>query len=315
MNESEITHVGIVGAGTMGARIACQCVLCGKEVYLYDVAPQALDRAAEQIRGWLARQAADRATRETGEATAKKALSRLHPCASLEECVANVELVLENVPENLELKRQVFAEIDRLAPPHVIIGTNSSSIPPSRIASATNRPDKFYNANFSTPAVEVMGHAGTNEETLAAVEAFLTSIEMVPLRVKREIMGYALNRTWRAVKRETLHLVAGGYVDFEDLDRGWMLNFGSPWGPFGLMDIIGLDVVRDIEMQYYLDSGDERDRPPAFLDEWIAQRRLDVKSGHGFYTHPDPEYERPGWLRKEPPWTPDQTIELDIGKE
>lgn len=312
MNKSEITRVGIVGAGTMGARIACQCVMCGKEVYLYDISPQALERALEQIRGWLSGQTAEQ---RAGEAAAKTALSRLHLCASVEECVAGVELVLENVPENLELKRRVFAEIDCLAPPHVLIGTNSSSIPPSRIVDATNRPDKFFNANFSTPAVEVMGHAGTSEETLVAVEAFLSSIEMVPLRVKREIMGYALNRTWRAVKRETLRLVAGGYVDYEDLDRGWMLNFGSPWGPFGLMDIVGLDVVRDIEMQYYLVSGDERDRPPAFLDGWIVRDRLGVKSGQGFYTYPDPEYKRPGWLRKEPPWTPDQTLKLDIEKE
>lgn len=300
---SEITSVGIVGAGTMGSRIACQCVLCGKEVYLFDTSSQALERALEQNRTWLAER--------TDAVQAKKALSRLHPCDSLAECVANVELVLENVPENLEIKRRVFAEIDRLAPPHVLIGTNSSSIPPSRIASATNRPDKFYNANFSAPAVEVMGHAGTSEETLAAVEAFLFSIEMVPLRVKREIMGYAFNRTWRAVKRETLHLVAGGYADFEDLDRAWMLNFGSPRGPFGLMDEIGLDVVRDIEMQYYLDSGNEGDKPPAFLDEMIAQGRLGVKSRQGFYSYPDPEYKRSGWLRKEPPWTPEQTVRLD----
>jgi 3-hydroxybutyryl-CoA dehydrogenase len=300
---SEITNVGIVGAGTMGSRIACQCVLCGKEVYLFDAAPQALERGVEKNQKWI--------NERVDAAQAKKALSRLHPCESLADCVANVDLILENVPENLEIKRQVFAEIDRLAPPHVLIGTNSSSIPPSRIADATNRPDKFFNANFSPPAVEVMGHAGTSEETLVTVEAFLVSIEMVPLRIKREIMGYAFNRTWRTVKREILHLVADGYADFENLDRAWMLNFGSPCGPFGLMDEIGLDVVRDIEMQYYLDSGDDRDKPPVFLDKMIAHGRLGVKSGQGFYTYPDPEYSRPGWLRKEPPWMPEQTIQLD----
>ncbi len=300
---AQITKVGIVGAGTMGSRIACQCVLCGKEVYLFDASPEALKRAVEQNQEWL--------SERTGAVPAKKALSRLHPCTSLVDCVTEVQLVLENVPENLDIKRQVFAEIDRLAPPHVLIGTNSSSIPSSRIADATGRPEKVFNANFSTPVVEVMGHAQTSEETLAAAEAFLSSIDMVPIRVKREIMGYALNRTWRAVKRETLHLVAGNYVDFEDLDRAWMLNFGSPWGPFGLMDEIGLDVVRDIEMQYYLESGEERDKPPALLDKMIAQGRLGVKSGQGFYTHPDPEYKEPGWLRKEAPWTPDQAIRLE----
>jgi 3-hydroxybutyryl-CoA dehydrogenase len=300
---SDIINVAIVGAGTMGCRIAGQCLLCGKLVYLYDISDRALERAVAQIRASLAG--------EMDGPAVEAAMARLHTCQSLAECVANVALVLENVPEDLDLKRWVFAEIDRLAPPEVLIGTNSSSIPPSRLASATHRPDRFYNANFSPPAVEVMGHPGTSEETLRAVEAFLVSIEMVPLRVKREIMGYALNRTWRAVKRETLHLVAEGYVDFEDLDRGWILNFHSPWGPFGLMDIVGLDVVRDIELQYYEATGDEHDRPPAFLETCVAQGRLGVKSGQGFYTYPVPEYERPGWLQKEPPWTPEQKLTLE----
>jgi 3-hydroxybutyryl-CoA dehydrogenase len=309
VTEREMMRIGIVGAGTMGSRIAYQCLLYGKRVYLYDASPEAATRAVEQIRGWLVEQA------EAGGVAAEAPLSQLYLCVSLEECVTHVDLVLENVPENVELKRRVFAEIDRLAPPHVLIGTNSSSIPPSRLADATHRPDRFYNANFSAPVVEVMGHAGTSEETLAAVEAFLRSIGMVPLRLKQEIMGYAFNRTWRAVKRETLHLVAGGYVDYEDLDRGWMLEFGTPWGPFGLMDTVGLDVVRDIERQYYLASGDEQDKPPAFLEAWVAQGRLGEKSGRGFYSYPDPEYKRPGWLRKEPPWMPDMALTLDDGKE
>lgn len=296
----EITNVGIVGAGTMGSRIALQCLKCSKEVYLYDRDPQALECAVNRI------------TSDISEQGKGVDIKRLHPCSSLQQCVTNVSLVLENVPEKLESKRQVFAEIDRLAPSHVLIGTNSSSIPPSRIAGATNRPEKFYNANFSAPAVEVMGHPGTSEETLETVEAFLKSIEMVPLRVKKEIMGYALNRTWREVKRETLHLVAQGYSDYEEIDRGWMLNWGTSLGPFGLMDNIGLDVVRDIEMQYFLASGEERDRPPEFLDAWIAQGRLGEKSGWGFYHYPNPEYQRPGWLRKEPPWSLDMKQELDI---
>jgi 3-hydroxybutyryl-CoA dehydrogenase len=307
VKETEIVNVTIVGAGTMGSRIAGQCLLCGKTVHLHDISPQALDRAVNEIRSTLAARMGETATRQ--------AMGRLHPSSHMDECLAEVDLVLENVPENLEVKRQVFGEIDRLAPPQAVLVTNSSSIPPSRIASATGRPEKFCNANFSAPAVEVMGHAGTSEDTLRAVEAFLSSIEMVPLRIKREVMGYALNRTWRAVKRETLHLVAGGYVDFEDLDRGWMLNFGSPWGPFGLMDIVGLDVVRDIEMQYYLESGDERDRPPDFLAEWVAEGRLGVKSGRGFYSYPDPEYKQAGWLRKEPPWAPELTLHVPVTEE
>lgn len=293
--------IGIVGAGTMGSLIGSFCIKNGKELYLYDVSPEMLEKAKTRIRDILLKQDIP---------DLDKVLTRLHLCDDLGFCVKNVDLVLENVPEKLELKRQVFAEIDRLAPPHVVIGTNSSSIPPSHIASATNRPDKFYNANFSTPVVEVMGHAGTSEETLVLVESFLKSIGMVPIRIQREIMGYALNRTWRAIKRETLHLVADGYVHFEDLDRAWMLDFGTKAGPFGLMDKVGLDVVRDIELQYFKASGDEGDRPPQYLEEMILEKRLGVKTGRGFYSYPNPEYERPGWLRKEPPWSPEMNIEL-----
>jgi 3-hydroxybutyryl-CoA dehydrogenase len=230
--------------------------------------------------------------------------------------LGDVDLVIETVPEDLELKRQVFSEIDQLAPAHVLIGTNSSSLPSSRIAGATGRPDKVFNINFNDPLcdellVEIMGHAKTAEETMAAVEAFVRSIKLVPVMTKREIMGFAFNRIWRAIKKEALHVVAEGYADFEDIDRAWMLSFSVPRGPFGRMDEIGLDVIHHIELQYYLESGDESDKPPNFLEEFLTEGRLGVKSGKGFYSYPNPEYKQPGWLRKEAPWRPEQTIKLD----
>ena len=124
---------------------------------------------------------------------------------------------------------------------------------------------------------------------------------MVPIVAYKEIMGFSFNRVWRAVKRETMHLVDQGYYTHEDLDRAWMMNFEMPCGPFGLMDKIGLDVIRDIEMQYYLNSGDERDKPPQMLVVMVARGDLGVKSGRGFYTYPHPACEQPGWLRKEGP--------------
>jgi 3-hydroxybutyryl-CoA dehydrogenase len=134
---------------------------------------------------------------------------------------------------------------------------------------------------------------------------------MVPIVTEKEIMGFSFNRTWRAIKREVLHLVGGGYSNFEDIDRAWIMLFGTKWGPFGLMDDIGLDVIRDIENQYYEDSGEERDKPPQFLEDMIGRGRLGSKSGRGFYRHPNPEYLDEGWLTKEPPWTPVKKISLD----
>jgi len=303
----QIKRVGIVGTGTMGSRIAFQCARCGKSVNVYDISPEALDKAFEQIRTW------NEEYLKPGESA--KAFSIMRRCGDLAECVSDVGLVIENVPENLELKRKVFAEMDRLAPPHVLLSTNSSSLPASRIAGATNRPDKVFNVNFGDPRhdrlVEMMVHKDVSQETRTAGEEFLKSIKMVPIVTEKEIMGFSFNRVWRAIKRETLHLVGDGYSNFEDIDRAWMMLFGTQWGPFGLMDDIGLDVVRDIENQYYQDSAEERDKPPQFLENMIARGRLGEKRGRGFYTHPDPEYRQEGWLTKEPPWTPDKKIRID----
>ena len=220
-----------------------------------------------------------------------------------------MDLVIETVPENLEIKRQVFGEIDRFASPQALIATNSSSLPCSRIADATRRPEKVFNINFADPTqdfeVEVMKGDQSATETLIAAERFCRSLKMVPIVTLKEIMGFSFNRIWRAIKREALHLVDGGYSSYEDIDRAWMLVFGTPYGPFGLMDMIGLDVVRDIEMQYYLDSGDESDKPPKLLDDLISQGSLGVKSGQGFYSYPDPDYKNKAWLHKEGPWAKD----------
>lgn len=307
MEPKEILHVGVVGARTMGARIAFRCAISGKEVNIFSRSSEHRDQAIEFIRKWFEDRVNDGGLKAKD---AQSRLSRVHSCASLAECVAGVELVIKKIPKNLELKRQVFSQIDRLAPAQVLIPTNSSSIPCSRLATATSRPDKIFNINLSDPSddgdklVELMKETQTVEETIAIGERFVKSLSMVPIIIKREIMGFAFNRIWRTIKRETLFLRGYGYTDFEDIDRAWMLEFRTPYGQRGLMDRIGLDVVRDIEMQYYRESGDERDKPPQFLEDFVAQGRLGVKSGRGFYAYPNPGYEQPGWLYKEPPWTP-----------
>ena len=302
-------RVSVVGAGTMGSRIAYQCVLCEKQVALYDLSPDALEKGKGEIRQWLR----GKTTSELAEA----ALARLKTCETLAECVAEADIVIENVPEDLALKRKVFEDLDSLAPEDTLLATNSSSIPASQLAEVTGRPEMVLNVNFHNPvaglyAVEVMRHAKVTDQTLDRIQQFLVEIKTVPIVTGKEIMGFSFNRVWRAIKRECLHLVGDGYSNFEDVDRCWLLLFGGELAPFILMDKVGLDVVRDIEMEYYRDSQDERDKPPALLDSMINQGRLGVKSGRGFYSYPNPVFEQPGWLMKTAPWTPDQAIKLDI---
>jgi 3-hydroxybutyryl-CoA dehydrogenase len=308
-----MSRVGIVGAGTAGAQIALRCARCGMQTYLFDVSREALQRAMEASERRL--DAAERDGALTRDAVAAT-LSRLHECDRLEQCLADVELVIEAVPEKLDVKRQAFAEIDRLAPPRALLATSSSCLPCSRLANATGRADKVLNLHFPIPPrdgapVEVMGNRDTAPDTLTQGESFVRALGLLPIRVKREIMGFGLNTIWHEIKKASLRTVGDGHVGFEDVDRWWMAGTGMGVGFFGAMDNAGLDTVRDIELLYYQESGDERDKPPDFLDRMIDLGRLGVKSGRGFYTYPDPQYERPGWLQEQPPWVPEMTINLE----
>jgi 3-hydroxybutyryl-CoA dehydrogenase len=289
-------RVGIVGAGTMGQRIGFGCVISGIETHLFDICPDALEVAARGVRSLIA----DREKRGTLSAgTAQSAMARLTVCPTLEACVVHTDLVIETVPENVELKRQVFASIDKHADASTLIGTNTSSIPGSWLATATRRPDKIFNVNFGGPddrKVELMGHSGTSPETMKAVVAFVCDLGLVPIVVNGENVGYALNRVWRAVKKEVLSILERGYLTAEEVDRGWMLDWGVRIGPCGLMDQIGLDVVRDIEMIYYRASGDPSDQPPPVLHRMIEAGKLGVKTGEGFYKYPNPAYEHPDFV-------------------
>ena len=144
--------------------------------------------------------------------------------------------------------------------------------------------------------VELMSGTGTSGETVERVRQFMVTIRITPLLVQKESTGFIFNRVWRAIKKETLHLVDEGVASHEDVDRAWMIIMKRPKGPFGVMDTVGLDVVRDIEMVYYRESGDESDAPPKLLLDKIEKGELGVKSGKGFYTYPNPAFEDPSWL-------------------
>jgi 3-hydroxybutyryl-CoA dehydrogenase len=313
----KLTRIFIIGAGTMGTKIAHRCIVSGLETMLYDKYPAVLDKAVVQIQEWLS----DRF--EQGHMTAeqtKAARAKLHPCATLSESLGTADLIIETVPENLALKRQVLAEIDDFLQPEAYVCSNSSSLPGSKMADCLSRPERFFNINFSMPQeptdklVELMRAEKTADDALVAGEKFVRLLDMVPIVTYREIMGFSFNRVWRAIKREVLHLVDQGYSDYQDIDRAWMMEFGTPFGPFGLMDIVGLDVIRDIEEQYYRDSKEQRDKPPMILDDMISRGKLGVKSGRGFYAYPNPAYKEPAWLLKQNPYREDIRTKLSEQK-
>jgi 3-hydroxybutyryl-CoA dehydrogenase len=144
---------------------------------------------------------------------------------------------------------------------------------------------------------DVIGGTKTLPEALQKGVRWVESLGCISLTVKKEILGFCFNRIWRAIKREALYMWANGFVDFRDTDRAWMVFSKMKEGPFAIMDKVGLDVVYDVEMIYYYESLDPKDRPPDALLEMIERGDLGVKSGKGFYTYPDPEFLHPDFLR------------------
>ncbi len=295
----KIQNVAVIGTGILGTQIAIQAACHKYKVSAYDVDDTAFAKMLERLKIRM-KNSSRKPTIPWAQMV--KGSRLVKKCKTLQEAVAEADLVIEAVPEDLNLKRKVFKQLDRLSPRKALLATNSSSLPISRIEKVTNRPEKCLNIHFyaldqGRNIVDVMGGTRTSAGVIKTGKDWVQSIGCIPLTVKKEILGFCFNRVWRAIKREALHMWAGGYVDFKDIDRGWMNWTGMSQGPFGLMDGVGLDVVYDIESVYYQESKDPKDRPPKALKVMIAKGNLGVKSGKGFYTYPNPEFRSPGFLK------------------
>ena len=289
MPAQDIQRVLVVGAGTMGGQIALQCARHGFDVTLYDVSAEALASGMARVRGYARRLAAEgRADDDT--------LGRLTPTNDLPAAAATADLVTESVPEDPALKGRVFAELNDLCPPHTIFTTNSSTLLPSMIAAATGRPDRFCALHFHLPpwdanVVDVMAHPATDPDVTAAVVAFARRIGQIPIVAKKESSGYVYNAMLSALNRAALTLAAEGVAEVADVDRAWMGIMKMPIGPFGIMDAVGLDTVWKITDFWAGVTGDPQLRANAtFLQAYLDEWRLGLKSSRGFYDYPNPAF-------------------------
>lgn len=294
-----LTHGGtiaIVGAGSMGRQISLQLAAHGQRVRLID--PDESSRMA--ARAYIGTSGDELAAAGLLPRDAADAVKRVEFAESFEGRLDDCWLVLEAVPERLDLKRVLFEQLSVHATDEAILATNSSSFRSGLLSDVTTSPERLMNIHFlnhpwARPAVELMTSGSTDEALLGEVQRFLHDCGLRPVIVQGESTGFLFNRIWRAIKKESLKVVAEGHGVPEDIDRFWCMSTGLKMGPFALMDRVGLDVVLDIERHYAWESGDPNEEPPQFLADMVEQRRLGVKSGEGFYTYPDPPFEHPDW--------------------
>lgn len=286
-NKDLIKNVTIVGVGTQGSMIAFRNALYGKQVTGYSRTEESMQKCRDKIDKWL--QYFISKERLT-VVQAEELRQRIKYENSLEAACKDADLVVENVPEILAVKQEIFERLDRVCPAHTLLNSNTSSLLMSDIYInvSEERRALTFSVDHDDPIrndyLEMMWNPSSVEETKAAAMAHYRTLGFEPIVTEKEIKGYSINRVWRAVKKECLYLWANGYTDPKEFDRGWMLEWGTNMGPFKLMDLIGLQTIYNIENSYYNASGDERDKPPSKLKAMIDDGRLGMKTGEGFYT-------------------------------
>lgn len=282
VDRSDIAHrpVAVIGAGTLGRRIALMLATRGGEVRITDPAPDQRTAAVRYVTDALPDVVAGIAGGSPG---------RVCSAGQLVEAVEDAWLVVEAVPERLEVKRPVFLELNAVAPPDAILASNSSSYPTSRLVDVVERPALLVNTHFYMPpertAVEVMSCGQTDPAVIRLLLDVLPSYGLRPFEVRRESTGFIYNRIWAAIKRESLAVVEEGVATPEEVDELFGLNLGTTRGPFARMDAVGLDVVLDIEEHYAAERPGLPEGPRRLLREMIADGQLGEKSGRGFYDH------------------------------
>lgn len=282
-----IEKIVVIGAGTMGRQIAMSCALGGYSTVLQDISDSALAAARTELESWAASRVAKG---KLSEELAAEALGRLTQDADLTSAARSADLVIEAAVERLDIKEKIFAQLGEITPAHAILATNSSTLPSSKVAEASGRPEQVCNMHFFNPAlvmkcVEIVRNEQTSDATVQAVTEVAQKLNKQPVLVNKEIPGFIANRMMGAINREALNLAQAGIASIEDIDTTARTALGHPMGPFELMDMVGLDVIDFIAQATYAETSDEADRPHPLIVEKVAAGKLGRKSGEGFYPY------------------------------
>ncbi|MFP3999007.1 MAG: 3-hydroxyacyl-CoA dehydrogenase family protein [Desulfosalsimonas sp.] len=289
MKISDVKNIAVVGAGNMGHQIATLCAIHGYKTVCTDVKEDVLKKAEQFVDNYLpGRVKKGKLTEEQ----AKQARDNIRFTGSLEDAVKDADFVIEAVLEVLDLKRKIFADLDKMSPSHAILATNSSFIVSSKIADATNRPEKVCNMHFFNPAlvmklVEVVQGPHTSDETVEITMELSRKIDKMPVHLKKEVDGFLLNRIFRAIGREAQWLLEMGVASVEDIDNACVYGAGHPMGPFRLNDLTGIDLSYTMGIENFKRTGDFADLPTPSVVEKYVKGEYGQKTGKGWYDYSD----------------------------
>jgi 3-hydroxybutyryl-CoA dehydrogenase len=280
-------RLAVIGAGSMGAQIAQQAALNGIDVSLHDKIEEQLRKSMESNRGHVMRRV------EKGklpQSDADAALARVHSTTDFVAAVSDADFVIEAVFEDLDVKRAIFAELDRHARADAVLASNSSTMGISKIADVTTRPGSCVNMHFFYPVlvmdlVEVVRGPQTSDETAGRAMALARAMGRTPVLINREIDGFIVNRILHAATQEAYRLLDAGIASFEDIDTAVEKGLNWPLGPFRLGDFSGLDVTYNARLHMYRTTGDERYRPSPQLEAKVKSGKLGRKTGEGWYKY------------------------------
>lgn len=279
-------QVAVIGAGLMGGGIAQVAAAAGYDVVLRDVTPEALERGLGTIRSSYARFV------EKGRmpaADADAALARITTTTEL-DAAADADLVVEAVFEKLEVKAEVFRELDRLCKDGAVLASNTSAIPITSIAAVTRRPESVVGTHFFSPVplmrlCEIVRGYKTSDASVEAARAFAEGVGKTVVVVNRDVAGFVTTRLISALAMEAVRLLESGVASAEDIDTACRLGFGHAMGPLETIDLTGVDIMLNAAGNIYADTQDETFAAPELLRRMVAAGDLGRKSGRGFYDH------------------------------
>ncbi len=279
-------RVFVVGAGLMGSGIAAQCALGGHPVLLEDISTEFVDRGVTR-----ARRALEHAAQKGSITGAQRddASTRIHGAVGLER-VAEAEVIVEAAPEQLELKRRLFADLERLAPPRAILASNTSSLPIGSIGRDLREPGRlvglhFFNPVLQMPLVELIAGPKTDAEVVDRADRFAAALGKTVVR-SSDSPGFVTSRALAVLVNEAARMLETNVADRDGIDTAYRLGFHHPMGPFELVDLVGIDTTVAILDILFEGLHDERYRSCPLLRSMVAEGKLGRKSGEGFYRYP-----------------------------